>query len=93
MAATLEPIRRITLAEIKDARQRIANTILRTPLVRLELGSDFPDVRLKLENLQCHRAVAGDEIIIVERMNEGSVRAGILSIFQRFPSDVVRSEN
>ena len=52
MAATLEPIRRITLAEIKDARQRIATTIVRTPLVRLELGPDFPDVRLKLENLQ-----------------------------------------
>ena len=52
MAAMLEPIRRITLAEIKDARQRIATTILRAPLVRLELGPDFPDVRLKLENLQ-----------------------------------------
>src|SRR2546427_8438434 len=52
MAATVEPIRRITLAEIKDARQRIANTIVRTPLVRLELGPDFPDIRLKLENLQ-----------------------------------------
>ena len=52
MAATLEPIRRITLAEIKDARQRIANTIVRTPLVRLELDPDFPDIRLKLENLQ-----------------------------------------
>jgi len=52
MAATLEPIRRITLAEIKDARQRIANTIVRTTLVRLELDPDFPDIRLKLENLQ-----------------------------------------
>ena len=25
---------------------------MRTPLVRLELGPDFPDIRLKLENLQ-----------------------------------------
>src|ERR1700704_2028111 len=52
MPATLEPIRPIKLDEIKDARQRIAQTIVRTPLVRLELGPDFPDVRLKLENLQ-----------------------------------------
>ena len=27
-------------------------TIVRTPLIRLELGPDFPDIRLKLENLQ-----------------------------------------
>jgi threonine dehydratase len=26
--------------------------IVRTPLIRLELGPDFPDIRLKLENLQ-----------------------------------------
>src|SRR5437660_8791340 len=52
MAATLDPVRPIKLDEIKNAQQRIAKTILRTPLVRLELGPDFPDVRLKLENLQ-----------------------------------------
>src|ERR1700704_3765822 len=52
MPATLEPIRPIKLDEIKDARQRIAKTIVRTPLIRLELGPDFPDIRLKLENLQ-----------------------------------------
>jgi len=40
------------LSEIRDARARIAGTIVRTPLVRLELGPGFPDVRLKLENLQ-----------------------------------------
>jgi threonine dehydratase len=45
-------IRAITLSEIQDARQRIAGTIVRTPLLRLELGPGFPDVRLKLENLQ-----------------------------------------
>ena len=48
----LEPVRPITLSEIRDARKRIAGTIIRTPLVRLELGPGFPDVRLKLENLQ-----------------------------------------
>ena len=45
-------IRPITLDDIREARQRIAGTILRTPLVKLELGPGFPDVRLKLENLQ-----------------------------------------
>src|SRR3989475_5600260 len=52
MPATLDPIRPVKLDEIKDAQQRIAKTIVRTPLVRLELGQDFPDIRLKLENLQ-----------------------------------------
>jgi threonine dehydratase len=52
MHSALEPVRTVTLEEIRDARQRIENTIVRTPLVRLELGPIFPDVRLKLENLQ-----------------------------------------
>jgi threonine dehydratase len=52
MPVTLEPVRRIELAEIREARERIAGTILRTPLVRLELGQGYPDIRLKLENLQ-----------------------------------------
>jgi threonine dehydratase len=52
MPTTLEAVRPIELAEIKEARKRIAGTILRTPLVRLELGPNFPDIRLKLENLQ-----------------------------------------
>src|SRR5438874_1864529 len=48
----LEPVRPIQLSEIQEARERIAKTIVRTPLVRLELGPNFPDIRLKLENLQ-----------------------------------------
>src|SRR5437867_9145881 len=52
MSTTLEPVRPIELAEIRAARERIANTIVRTPLIRLELGREFPDIRLKLENLQ-----------------------------------------
>jgi threonine dehydratase len=48
----LEPVRPIELSEIREARERIANTIVRTPLIRLELGPAFPDIRLKLENLQ-----------------------------------------
>jgi threonine dehydratase len=52
MSTTLEAIRPISLAEIQEARARIASTIIRTPLIRLELGPEFPDIRLKLENLQ-----------------------------------------
>src|SRR6266700_4006990 len=52
MRKTLEPIRPIELSEIHAARERIAKTIVRTPLIRLELGPEFPDIRLKLENLQ-----------------------------------------
>ena len=52
MTTALEPVRPITLSEIREARKRIAGTIVRTPLVRLELGPGLPDVRLKLENLQ-----------------------------------------
>src|SRR5215475_221003 len=52
MRKTLAPIRPIELSEIRAARERIANTIVRTPLIRLELGPEFPIIRLKLENLQ-----------------------------------------
>jgi threonine dehydratase len=45
-------VRPIGLDEIRAARERIRGTVVRTPLVRLELGFGFPDVRLKLENLQ-----------------------------------------
>src|SRR3989442_3675420 len=52
MPATPEPVRPIALAEIRAARERIARTIVRTPVVRLEMGPDYPEIRLKLENLQ-----------------------------------------
>jgi threonine dehydratase len=52
MPADLQPIRPITLSEIREARERIASTIIRTPLVKLQLGPGAPDIRLKLENLQ-----------------------------------------
>ena len=48
----LEAVRPIELGEIRAARERIKDTIVRTPLVRLELGPGYPDIRLKLENLQ-----------------------------------------
>lgn len=48
----IDPVRPIELQDIEAARERIADTVLRTPLVRLDLGSDAPEVWLKLENLQ-----------------------------------------
>src|SRR5438067_9201352 len=52
MPATLDAVRPIELSEIREARKRIADTIVRTPLLRLELGPEFPEIWLKLENLQ-----------------------------------------
>jgi threonine dehydratase len=48
----VEAVRPITLDEIRAAQKRIAGTIQRTPLVKLQLGKGYPDIRLKLENLQ-----------------------------------------
>ncbi len=48
----IQPVRPISIEDIEQARERIAGTVLRTPLVKLDLGSGAPDVRLKLENLQ-----------------------------------------
>ncbi len=52
MPQALEAVRAITLTEIQAARAQIAKTIVRTPLVRLDLGPESPTVLLKLENLQ-----------------------------------------
>src|SRR4030095_336874 len=52
MRTTPPPVRPITLTDVKEAQERIGRTIVRTPLVRLELGTESPDIRLKLENLQ-----------------------------------------
>ena len=48
----IEPVRPISSGDIDLARSRIAGTVLRTPLVKLDLGGGAPDIRLKLENLQ-----------------------------------------
>src|SRR5258708_38857042 len=48
----LEPVRPIALGDIAEARARITGTVLRTPLVKLDAGSEAPDIYLKLENLQ-----------------------------------------
>jgi threonine dehydratase len=48
----IQPVRPISSGDIEQARSRIAGTVLRTPLVKLDLGCGAPDIRLKLENLQ-----------------------------------------
>src|SRR6478672_11581634 len=45
-------VRPISIEDIEQARERIKGTVLRTPLVKLDLGPGAPDIRLKLENLQ-----------------------------------------
>jgi threonine dehydratase len=47
----VNPVRPVALEDIEEARERISSTVLRTPLVRLDLG-DAPEIYLKLENLQ-----------------------------------------
>src|SRR5438477_4945176 len=49
MSATAPPVRPVTLDEIRAARERIKDVIVRTPLVKL---SDSPEIWLKLETLQ-----------------------------------------
>jgi len=46
------PVRPVTLDEIRDARERIRNVAVRTPLIRLLHGAARPEIWLKLENLQ-----------------------------------------
>ena len=52
MPTAAPPIRPVTLDEILAARDRIRNTITRTPLVKLRHDADRPEIWLKLENLQ-----------------------------------------
>src|SRR6185436_12109835 len=51
-ATMIPPVKPIELDDIESARRNVSGTVLRTPLVRLDLGLDGPDIRLKLENLQ-----------------------------------------
>ena len=52
MSIAPPPVRRISLDEIRAARERIRNTIVRTPLVRLRHDAAAPEIWLKLETLQ-----------------------------------------
>jgi threonine dehydratase len=48
----IDPVRPITIEDVEKARERIGVTVLRTPLVKLELDKGAPEIWLKLENLQ-----------------------------------------
>jgi threonine dehydratase len=48
----MEPLKPATLEEIREARQRIAGAVIRTPLVRLDIDHAPAEIYLKLENLQ-----------------------------------------
>lgn len=48
----IDPVRPVEIADVEAARAQIAGTVLRTPLVRLDLPPGAPIVLLKLENLQ-----------------------------------------
>lgn len=52
MSNHVEAVRPVELSEIESARVRIAGTVLRTPLLPLDLGEGFPKLYLKLESLQ-----------------------------------------
>src|SRR5215469_3641658 len=43
MVTPLEPVRAITIEEIEKARERIARTVVRTPLLRLDTGRSGPE--------------------------------------------------
>src|SRR5450755_1356282 len=50
--AILHPIEPIPIEAIRSARERIADAVLRTPLVRLEVPVPTGEIWLKLETLQ-----------------------------------------
>ena len=68
----VDPVRPISLDDIEQARGRVAGTVLRTPLVKLDLGPGGPDIQLKL----------GASDRFVNLVNEGvdcAVRVGPLA--------------
>src|SRR5436853_2059449 len=52
MPVAAPPVRPVSLDEIRAARERIKDTIFRTPLVKLRHDAAAPEIWLKLENLQ-----------------------------------------
>ncbi len=81
MSSTLEAVRPVTLGEIESARGRIAGTVARTPLFRLELGAGHPEIRLKLENLQPTNAYKlRGAVNAVAMLPEAARRRGVWTI-------------
>jgi threonine dehydratase len=71
----IDPVRPITIQDIEAARDRIKGTVLRTPLLRLDMG-DGRDIRLKLENLQPTNAykIRGGANAVAALSDEARVR-------------------
>src|ERR1700685_3377523 len=81
MPQALEAVRAITLTEIQAARAQIAKTIVRTPLVRLDLGPDSPKILLKLENLQPTNSYKlRGAVNAVAMLSEAARRRGVWTI-------------
>ena len=81
MPPPLAPVRPIELAEIVEARRRIADTVIRTPLVRLDLGPRRPEIWLKLENLQpIHAYKLRGAANAVAMLSEADRRRGVWTI-------------
>ena len=77
----IEPVRPIASDDIDHACTRIAGAVLRTPLVKLDLGSGAPDIHLKLENLQPTNAykIRG-AVNAVARLSEAERARGVWTI-------------
>jgi|SRR5665213_1499220 len=76
-----ESVRAIKLSEVQEARSRIAGTILRTPLVRLDLGPEHPQILVKLENLQPTNSYKlRGAVNAVAMLPEASRRRGVWTI-------------
>jgi threonine dehydratase len=71
-----EAVRPIALGDIEEARERIAGTVLRTPLVKLDAGTGAPEIYLKLENLQPTNAykIRGGANAVARLSNEQRAR-------------------
>src|ERR1700676_5321091 len=78
---TLDVVQPLTLTEMRAARSRIASSIVRTPLIRLDLGPNFPDIRLKLENLQSTNSYKlRGAVNAVALLSESERRLGVWTI-------------
>lgn len=77
----IDPVRPIAIEDIESARQHLAGKVLRIPLVKIDLGSGSPDIRLKLENLQPTNAykIRG-AMNAVSRLSEAERARGVWTI-------------
>ncbi|HET9398037.1 MAG TPA: pyridoxal-phosphate dependent enzyme [Sphingomicrobium sp.] len=77
----IPPVKPISLGDIEAARDNVAGVVLRTPLVRVDLGRGMPEIYLKLENLQPTNAykIRG-AVNAVAQLSEDECRRGVWTI-------------